>query len=163
MRDRHQQLALGPARKRTRAEAAAPALRAPPLTPEAQRARKASANRVLTIFKALLNKAFQDDLVTNDLAWRKVKPFHNVNQPTTRFLTAADCIRLLNVCRPDLRRLVKAALFTGARPGGAAAAAAARPGAAARRGRGAASPAAGRGRRAAAAAARRPGAAGGET
>jgi len=117
LRDWHQQLALGPARKRTRAEAAAPALRAPPLTPEAQRARKASANRVLTIFKALLNKAFQDDLVTNDLAWRKVKPFHNVNQPTTRFLTEADCIRLLNVCRPDLRRLVKAALFTGARHG----------------------------------------------
>src|SRR3569833_2565838 len=117
MRDRHQQLALGPARKRTRAEAAAPALRAPPLTPEAQRARKASANRVLTIFKALLNKAFQDDLVTNDLAWRKVKPFHNMNQPTTRFLTEADCIRLLNVCRPNQRQQKKTTQNTGARHG----------------------------------------------
>src|SRR3569623_3548404 len=34
-----------------------------------------------------------------------------------RFLTEADCIRLLIACRPDLRRLVKAALFTGARHG----------------------------------------------
>src|SRR3569832_986312 len=100
LRDWHQQRALGPARKRTRAEAAAPALRAPPLTPEAQRARKASANRVLTIFKALLNK-----------------PFHTLNLPPTRFLPEPYCTRLPNLCRPDLRRLVKAALFTGARHG----------------------------------------------
>src|SRR3569833_4790133 len=106
MRDRHQQLALGPARKRTRAEAAAPALRAPPLTPEAQRARKASANRVLTIFKALLNKAFQDDLVTNALAWRKVKPFHIVFLSSSRFLSVAVCFRFFFVCCFVLRWLV---------------------------------------------------------
>lgn len=62
-----------------------------------------------------MNKAFQDDLVQDDTVWRKVKPFPNVDEPITRFLTKAEATRLINSCRPDFRELVIAALFTGAR------------------------------------------------
>jgi len=86
-----------------------------PVTDDKKRARKSTANRILTVLKAILNKAFQDDLVHDDKIWRKVKPFPNADEPITRFLTHAEATRLLNACRPDFRDLVKAALFTGAR------------------------------------------------
>ena len=69
----------------------------------------------MTILKAILNKAFQDELVTDDTAWRRVKPFENADEPITRFLTEAECTRLINASREDFRALVKAGLFTGAR------------------------------------------------
>jgi integrase len=86
-----------------------------PQTDNEKRARKASANRVLTILKAILNKAFQDELVSDDTAWRRVKSFANADEPVIRFLTEAECTRLINAARPDLRQIIKAALFTGAR------------------------------------------------
>lgn len=86
-----------------------------PETDDGKRARKSTANRILTVLKAILNKAFQDELLSDDSAWRKVKPFPNADEPITRFLTHAESIRLINACRPDFRELVKAALFTGAR------------------------------------------------
>lgn len=86
-----------------------------PETDDGKRARKSTANRILTVLKAILNKAFQDELLSDDSAWRKVKPFPNADEPITRFLTHAESIRLINVCRPDFRELVKGALFTGAR------------------------------------------------
>ena len=90
---------------------------APPVTDEQKRSRKSSANRVLTVFKAILNKAFSDDLVNDDTPWRKVKPFPNADEPVTRFLTEDEGIRLINAARPDFALLVRAALFTGARYG----------------------------------------------
>ena len=80
-----------------------------------KRARKSSANRILTVLKAMLNKAFEDELVSDDLAWRRVRPFENADEPATRYLTLAEATRLINACRRDLRQLVKAALFSGAR------------------------------------------------
>lgn len=88
-----------------------------PVTDDKKRARKSTANRILTVLKAILNKAFQDDRVRDDSVWRKVKPFENADEPVTRFLTHAEATRLLNACRQDFRVLVKAALFTGARYG----------------------------------------------
>lgn len=88
-----------------------------PETDDGKRARKSTANRILTVLKAILNKAFQDEALSNDSAWRKVKPFSNADEPVTRFLTHAEAIRLINACRPDFRMLLKAALFTGARCG----------------------------------------------
>jgi integrase len=85
------------------------------VTDNKKRARKSTANRILTVLKAILNKAFQDDLVRDDSVWRKVKPFANADEPITRFLTHAEATRLLNACRPDFRKLVMAALLTGAR------------------------------------------------
>lgn len=86
-----------------------------PVTDDKKRARKSTANRILTVLKAILNKAFQDDYVRDDSVWRKVKPFENADEPVTRFLTHVEATRLLNASRPDFRILVKAALFTGAR------------------------------------------------
>jgi integrase len=109
-----QELATTPARKRSKL-GKKQAYQDKPKTEDEKRARRASANRTFAILKALLNKAFQDELVTDDLAWRRVKPFAKVDEPVIRFLTQADSLRLLNSCRPDFRELVRAALFTGAR------------------------------------------------
>jgi integrase len=112
----HEKLASSPARTRTRA-GGRQVYRDKPSTSEGKRSRKSTANRILTVLKAILNRAFRDGLVADDTAWRRVKPFENADEPVTRFLTEAESTRLINACRPDLRNLVKAALFTGARYG----------------------------------------------
>jgi integrase len=115
IRDWHHRLAEKPARKRTSRFAKRPQYRDKPATDHEKRARRATANRILTVFKAILNKAYHDELVLDNTAWKRVKPFENANEPVVRFLTEAEATRLINACRPDLRKLVKAALFTGAR------------------------------------------------
>jgi integrase len=84
---------------------------------EAARRRKATANRILTMLKAALNHAWRDGLVANDEAWRKIKPFRNVDAPKIRYLDVTECQRLINACDPDFRPLVRAALLTGCRYG----------------------------------------------
>ena len=81
------------------------------------RARRATANRILTILKAALNHAWRDGKVPTDDAWRKVRPFLNVDAPRIRFLSHEELRRLLNSCAPDFRQLAQAALLTGARYG----------------------------------------------
>jgi integrase len=81
------------------------------------RARKATANRVLTILKAALNHAYHDGKVPSDDAWRRVKPFHNVDSPKIGYLSVAEATRLVNACEPAFRPLVQAALLTGCRYG----------------------------------------------
>lgn len=111
-----ERLAAQPPRRRTRM-GAKQAFGKAPRTSDEKRARKATANRVLAILKAILNRAFHDELVADDLAWRRVRPFENADEPIVRFLTADEAQRLLNACTPDFRPLVAAALFTGARYG----------------------------------------------
>jgi integrase len=84
---------------------------------DAVRARRATANRVLTILKAALNHAFGEGHVASDEAWRKVKPFREADAPVVRFLSAAECKRLVNGSEEDFRKLVQAALLTGCRYG----------------------------------------------
>ena len=81
---------------------------------EVGRARKATANRILTILKAALNHAFRESRVASDDAWRKLKPFESVETPVVRFLTADECQRLINACEKDFRNLVRGAVLTGA-------------------------------------------------
>ena len=81
------------------------------------RARKASANRVLTILKAALNHAFKHDMATDPNQWKAVEPFKNVDAPRVRFLSPDECRRLCNACKPDFRAIVQAALLTGGRYG----------------------------------------------
>ncbi len=81
------------------------------------RKRKATANRILTILKAALNHAWQDGHIASDEAWRKVKPFKNVDQPKIRFLSLPECTRLTNASDRDFRPLIRAALLTGCRYG----------------------------------------------
>jgi integrase len=81
------------------------------------RARRASANRVLTMLKAALNFAFHEGHVASDAAWRKVKPYRAVETARLRYLSVAEAQRLINACDPDFRPLVRAALETGCRYG----------------------------------------------
>jgi integrase len=84
---------------------------------DAVRARRATANRVLTILKAALNHAFAEGHAVSDEAWRKVKPFREADAPVVRFLTLPQCKRLINACDKDFRQLVQGALLTGCRYG----------------------------------------------
>lgn len=86
-------------------------------TDEARRRRKSTANRDLTVLKAALNAAYRKGQVRSDEAWRRVKPFPNVEQPKTRYLTEDESRRLVNATDPAVRPLVQAALLTGARYG----------------------------------------------
>ena len=84
---------------------------------DAVRARRSTANRILTILKAALNYAFHEGRIASDDAWRKVKPFREVETPVVRFLTAGEWLRLINACEKDFRHLVRGALLTGCRYG----------------------------------------------
>jgi len=112
-----EKVATDPARVRTSAFAGNPKYRAAPATLDQKRARRATANRILTVLKALLNRAFHDGRVGDDTAWRKVKPFAKADEPRVRFLTDGEAVRLVNACEPDMRRLVRAGLLSGARLG----------------------------------------------
>jgi integrase len=121
LRKWHASLAEQPARLRTAVGATKLKLRPPPVTDDQKRARRATANRILAMMKALLNRAVQDE--DNQLppsfadAWRLVKPFKNTDHARIRFLTDVEAPRLVGACPPDLRLLVSAALLTGARYG----------------------------------------------
>lgn len=82
---------------------------------DARRARKATANRILTILKAALNRAFFADRASSDTAWRKVKPFKRVDEAVVRYLSIAEIRRLVSACPEDFRKLIEAALYTGCR------------------------------------------------
>ena len=111
IRDWHQRLASEPRRLRGKAKAQ------PAQDDDDRRARRATANRVLTILKAALNHAFHDGRVQADDAWRRVKPFKAVESAVVRFLTPEECRRLVNTCNTAFRDLVRGALLSGCRYG----------------------------------------------
>jgi integrase len=85
--------------------------------PEQARRRKSSANRILTILKAALNRAWRDGKTPSDIAWRRVEPFESVDSARVRYLLLDEARRLINASPPDFRTLVRGALETGARYG----------------------------------------------
>ena len=115
LRDWHAALAQAPARKRSRMGQAIRSTKAAPKGPEAIRKRRATANRILTILKAALNHAWQEGLVPSDDAWRRVKPFHDVEAPVVRYLGQDECTRLLNAALPGHRPMFHAGMLTGCR------------------------------------------------
>jgi integrase len=114
LRTWHQKLAAAPARLRTKVKAGKANVRQAATT-DAKRARRATANRVLTVFKAALSFAYREGRAQSDDAWRRVKPFANVDAPRVRYLTDSEAVRLVNACPPDFRKLVTAALLTACR------------------------------------------------
>jgi integrase len=110
----HSRLATKAARKRSK-RGEAIAHRDKPETDDARRSRKSTANRILTVLKAILNKAYTDDLAAKNDVWARVKPFENADEPIVRFLKTDEATRLMNAANPDFRKLIKAALMTGAR------------------------------------------------
>lgn len=110
-------LAARPARIRTSKHARKQSYKSAPVTDEAKRQRRASANRIMNVLKAALNRAFDDGLVSDKTPWQMAKPFPKADEARIRFLTDTEAVRLVNACAPALRQLVQAALLTGARFG----------------------------------------------
>lgn len=117
IRQWHHGLAAKPARLRTGRLAKSANHRPAPVTPDEIRARRSTANGILTILKAALNFAFNEGKVASDAAWRKAKPFKGVDAPRIRYLSADEALRLVNSSQGDFRQLVRAALLTGCRYG----------------------------------------------
>jgi integrase len=113
----HEALASAPARLRTRKDAPAQRTRAPAASTDQRRARRATANRILTVLKAALNRAWHAGHAATDEGWRTAKPFRKADGSRVRYLRRDEIGRLLNACGPDFRRLVRGALLTGARYG----------------------------------------------
>jgi hypothetical protein len=63
---------------------------------DAVRARRATANRTLTVLKAALNYAFHENQTSSDEAWRKAQPFREADSPVVHYLSADECRRLVN-------------------------------------------------------------------
>jgi integrase len=84
---------------------------------DAIRARRATANRILTTLKAALNHAYQSGHASSDDAWRRVKPFREVDAAVVQFLNDDEARRIVNACEGRFRDLVKGALLTGCRYG----------------------------------------------
>ncbi len=112
--DWHRGLAAKPALARSK-PGRKPNHRKADKTPDGIRKRRATANRILTVLKATLNHAWKAGHVTSDDAWRRVKPFKAVDTARVRYLSEAECIRLVNACDPAFRNLVRGALLTGCR------------------------------------------------
>jgi integrase len=107
-------LAASPAQ--TRPKSGKPQYQAEPVTDEDIRRRRASANRVLTYLKAMLNFAYDEGHVASRDAWgRKLKPFRDVELARVRYLSTDEARRLINAADADFRPLVRAALETGCR------------------------------------------------
>ena len=86
-------------------------------TDDEKRARQVTANHALTALKAALNRAADEAPGDAPRPWSKVKAFRGVDAARVRYLEPAEIERLLNVCQPDLRNLVVAGVYTGARYG----------------------------------------------
>ena len=84
---------------------------------EQSRRRRATANRVLTILKAALNRAWREGKIASDDAWRRVEPFEEADAARVRYLSIDECRRLINAADDRFRDLVRAALLTGCRFG----------------------------------------------
>lgn len=116
IRSWHRALATTPARLRTKTTAEKQQVR--PLAaddPDAHRARRATANAILTFLKAALNLAFREGKVAMDDPWRRVQAFQKVHAARVRYLSDDEATRLVNACGTELRALVVAALLTGCR------------------------------------------------
>lgn len=85
------------------------------MSEEELRKRKSSVNRYLNILKAILNKAYQDGMVSNDVAWKRIRPFRRADAPRMEYFELDEITKFVNACRADLRVLVCGALYTGCR------------------------------------------------
>ena len=110
-------LASTPARLRTSKNSTKVNYRSDNTTSDKKRARQSTANRILTVLKAILNKAYIDGFTSANTAWSKVKPYEKVDHARIRFLTDDEAQRLVNASPTDLRELIHAALLTGSRRG----------------------------------------------
>jgi integrase len=116
IRDWHEKIAASPPRVRSKAGETVKH-RSMPDTPEAKAARRSTANRILNVLKAALSRAYRENDIATDEAWRRVQPFRKVDTAKVQYLSDEECRRLVEACAIDFRPMVQAALLTGARFG----------------------------------------------
>lgn len=85
----------------------------------AREVKPATVNRTLAIFKACLRFGIEElEIPTQGMPiWRALKVLPVENKARDRFLTPDELTRLVNACDAELRPLILAASFTGARFG----------------------------------------------
>jgi integrase len=84
---------------------------------ETKRRRKSTANRILNVLKAALNRAHQERKVSTDEAWRTVRAYREADAARVRYLKDEEARQLVKSCPIDFKPLVQAALLTGCRYG----------------------------------------------
>jgi integrase len=82
-----------------------------------QRRRRATVSRIWAILKAALNHAHANEHAPITDAWAGYRPFTGTAAARVRWLTDDEARRLVDVCAPDFRALVTAAILTGVRYG----------------------------------------------
>ena len=85
------------------------------LDDQALQRRRKTVNTLIGIFRVAFQTAWENGRVESDRAWRCLRRLPAVDRPRTLHLSREESRRLLAVCRPDLRRLVLGALYTGCR------------------------------------------------
>jgi integrase len=86
-------------------------------TPDLERQRKATVNRVMNLVKACFTRAFLSERVASDTPWKRLRRFKGVEGVRLRWLAIDESKRLLNAAEPAFRRILQAGLLTGARWG----------------------------------------------
>ena len=83
-----------------------------------ERRTESTLNRDMTCFRAALNLAYLDGLLTSDHAWRaKLRPIKNVDQRRELYLDRAQRLMLLEKAPPDLAAFLRGLCYLPLRPG----------------------------------------------
>lgn len=85
------------------------------LSPEALRKRKKTLNTLIGILRLALRMAWENGEIESERSWRCIRRLPNQDAPRHVFLNRPQCRSLLEQCRPDLRKLVRGALYSGCR------------------------------------------------
>lgn len=92
-----------------------PRVRIEELDHEQLRKRKKTLNTVIGLLRSAIELAWENGDVASERSWRLLRRVPHADTPRQFFLTRAQSKRLIASCRPDLAKLVLAALYTGCR------------------------------------------------
>ena len=82
---------------------------------DALRKRKKTVNALIGILRLAFRMAWENGEIESERSWRCLRRIPHADTPRHLFLTRKQCQKLLQVCRPDLARIVLGALYTGCR------------------------------------------------
>lgn len=85
------------------------------LSTEALRKRKKTLNALIAILRGALKMAWENRKFDDSRVWRCLKNLPNQDRPRIEFLSRAECTKLLENARPEIRKLMLAGLYTGCR------------------------------------------------
>lgn len=85
------------------------------LSSEVRRGRRVTANNTLSVLRSALKAAYLAGKTSNDAVWMHSSGFRTVQKSRVAYFTWEQARLIVQSARPDLRALVLAALYTGAR------------------------------------------------